>query len=127
MNAKMKIVKGDKVVVLTGKDKGKTGEVILAIPADRKVVVQGVNVATKHVKPTQESAGGIVKVEKPLDVSNVALVDPKSGKPTRVGIKVAKDGTKTRVAKKSGQEIAKPPRAAAAPKDGGKAKTKGRK
>lgn len=100
---KMKIKKGDQVVVLTGKDKGAKGEVLKVITASRHVLVQGVNVATKHSKPTQFSAGGIVKQELPVHVSNVALVDPKSGAATRVGYKVLKDGKKVRVAKKSGE------------------------
>ena|SRR5688572_33461265 len=102
---KMKIKKGDQVIVLTGKDKGKKGEVLRAIPSERRVVVQGVNVATRHQKPTQTSAGGIEKQEKPIHVSNVALADPKGGKATRVGYKVLKDGKKVRIAKKSGETV----------------------
>lgn len=103
---KLKIKKGDQVVVLTGKDKGKKGEVLRVIPDQSRVVVAGVNVATKHVKPSQTSAGGIEKTELPLHVSNVAIADPKSGKPTRVGAQILKDGKKVRVAKKSGEQIA---------------------
>ena len=102
---KMKIKKGDSVVVLTGKDKGKKGEVLKTLTAKRRVIVQGVNVATKHKKPTQFSPGGIEKEELSIDVSNVALADPKGGKATRVGYKTLKDGKKVRVAKKSGETI----------------------
>lgn len=104
--AKLKIKKGDQVIVLTGKDKGKKGEVLRVIPEDNRVVVAGVNVVTKHVKPSQTSAGGIQKTELSVHASNVAVADPKSGKPTRVGSKVLKDGKKVRVAKKSGEQIA---------------------
>ena len=102
---KMKVKKGDQVVVLTGKDKGKKGEVIRAIPTENRVVVAGVNVVKKHTKPTQFSAGGIEDKELSIHASNVALVDPKKGAATRVGFKVAKDGKKVRVAKKSGEEL----------------------
>jgi large subunit ribosomal protein L24 len=104
--AKMNIKKGDQVIVLTGKDKGKKGEVLSVSPKESRVLVAGVNVATKHVKPSQTSAGGIEKKEMTIHVSNVALADPKSGKPTRVGAQVGKDGKKVRVAKKSGEVIA---------------------
>lgn len=102
---KMKIKKGDSVVVVAGKDKGKKGEVLKVLTAKRRVIVQGVNVATKHKKPTQTSPGGIEKTELSIDVSNVALADPKGGKATRVGYKVLKDAKKVRVAKKSGETI----------------------
>ena len=101
----LKIKKGDKVVVLTGKNKGATGEVTKVIPETPRVVLSGVNVASRHRKPSQTSAGGIEKVELPLHVSNVALADPKSGKATRVGYKNLKDGKKVRFAKKSGETI----------------------
>lgn len=102
---KFKIKKGDEVVILTGKDKGKKGEVLKLIPDESRVVVRGVNVVTKHQKPSQMAAGGIQKIEKPLHVSNVALADPKSGDATRVGYKTLKDGKKVRVARKSGETI----------------------
>ncbi len=102
--AQMKIKKGDKVVVITGRDKGKEGEVIKAMPSEHKVVVQGINLVKKHQRPTQETAGGIITKEAAIDVSNVALIDPKSGKATRIGTTV-KDGRKVRVAKKSGEII----------------------
>jgi len=102
---KMKIKKGDTVVVITGKDKGKTGEVIRSMPKDNKLLVRGINVVKRHTRPTQTSAGGIVEKEAPIDVSNVALLDPKDNKPTRVGFKIMEDGRKVRVAKKSGTVI----------------------
>ena len=103
----MKIKKGDQVIVITGRDKGKTGEVTKAIQKESKVLVSGINLVKRHTKPTQENAGGIISKEAPIHVSNVALIDPKSGKATRVGIKVEKDGSKVRVAKKSGEVIGK--------------------
>ena len=102
---KLKIKKGDQVVILTGRDKGAKGEVLSVLTDERRVVVQGVNVVTKHQKPTQVSPGGIQKKELPIHVSNVALADPKTGKATRVGYKVLKDGKKVRVAKKSGETV----------------------
>jgi len=101
----MKIKKGDQVIVITGRDKGKTGEVIQVMPKDSKVLVRGINLVKRHTKPTQENAGGIVSKETSIHVSNVALIDPKSGKATRVGIKLDK-GQKVRIAKKSGEVIA---------------------
>lgn len=103
--AKLKIKKGDQVVVLTGKDRGAKGEVLQTFPMASRVLVQGVNMVTRHNKPSQISAGGIEKIEKSVHVSNVALVDPKEDKPTRVGYKVLKDGKKVRVAKKSGETV----------------------
>ena len=84
----MKIKKGDQVIVITGRDKGKTGEVTKAMPKESKVLVSGINLVKRHTKPTQENAGGIISKEAPIHVSNVALIDPKSGKATRVGIKI---------------------------------------
>ncbi|MBP5534663.1 MAG: 50S ribosomal protein L24 [Alphaproteobacteria bacterium] len=101
----MKIKKGDKVIVITGKDKGKTGEVTKAMPKENKVIVSGINLAKRHQKPSQENAGGIISKEMPIHVSNVALVDPKSGKATRVAIRVEEGGRKVRVAKRSGDVI----------------------
>ena len=102
----MKIKKGDRVVVLSGKDKGRHGEVIENLPKQGKVVVRGVNVATRHVKPSQaDPQGGLKRVEAPMHVSKVALEDPKTGKPTRVGFRIEADGTKVRVAKRSGEVI----------------------
>ena len=103
----MKIKKGDQVIVITGRDKGKTGDVMKVMPKENTVLVSGINLVKRHTKPTQESAGGIISKEKPIHVSNVALIDPKSGKATRVGIKMDKDGLKVRIAKKSGEVIGK--------------------
>ena len=100
-----KIKKGDKVVVLTGRDKGKEGEVLQVLPSENRLVVQGVNVVKRHTRPTQTNAGGIVEKEAPLAISNVAHVDPKDGKPTRVGFKTLEDGKKVRFAKRSGEVI----------------------
>ena len=100
-----KVKKGDKVVVTTGRDKGKEGEVLSVIPAENKVVVSGVNVVKRHTRPTQTSAGGIVEKEAAIAVSNVAVIDPKDGKATKVGFKVLKDGKKVRFAKRSGEVI----------------------
>lgn len=102
---KLKIKKGDEVVVLTGKDKGKKGEVTQVLPAKSRVVVSGINQVKKHRKPTQAGPGGIDTIDMPIHVSNVALADPKSGKATRVGYTTLKDGKKVRVAKKSGETI----------------------
>ncbi len=104
--AKLKLKKGDQVVVITGKDKGKTGEIVKALPADNKVVVAGINSVKKHQKPSQTSAGGIVTKDMPIHVSNVALVDPKDSTATRVGYKTLENGEKVRVAKKSGEVVA---------------------
>lgn len=101
----MKIKNGDTVIVLSGDDKGKTGKVIKAMPKENKVVVEGVNVNKKHVKPSQANPKGSIKeINLPINASNVALVDPKTNKATRVGY-MLKDGKKVRVAKKSGTEI----------------------
>ncbi|MDZ4382498.1 MAG: 50S ribosomal protein L24 [Parvibaculum sp.] len=100
-----KIKKGDKVVVLTGKDKGKKGDVVAVFPKENKALVQGVNMAKRHEKPSQTSAGGIVSREAKVHLSNIAIQDPKTGKPTRVGFKTLDDGRKVRVAKASGEMI----------------------
>lgn len=100
-----KIRKGDKVVVLAGKDKGRTGEVLRVLPKDDKAVVRGVSQVRRHQRQTQSQEGGIITKEAPIHLSNIALVDPKDGKPTRVGFKVQQDGTKVRVAKRSGEVI----------------------
>jgi large subunit ribosomal protein L24 len=103
--AGMNVKKGDRVEVLTGKDKGKRGEVLAAFPKENRVVVQGVNMVKKHQKPTPAAAGGIVEQEASIHVSNVAHIDPKTDKPTRVGVKVLEDGRKVRVARRSGEVI----------------------
>ncbi len=103
--AKMKIKKGDRVVVLSGKDKGKHGEVVKSMPKEGKVVVAGVNIAVRHRKPSQANPqGGLERTEAPLAVSKVAIEDPKTGKPTRVRFE-ERDGKKVRVAVKSGELI----------------------
>ena len=103
--ATMKIKKGDRVEVIAGKDKGKRGEVVRAMPSEDRVVVQGVNMVKKHQRPGPSAAGGIVDKEAPLHVSNVALIDPKEDKPTRVGVKFLDDGRKVRIARSSGDLI----------------------
>jgi large subunit ribosomal protein L24 len=104
--AAAKIKKGDNVVVLSGKDKGRTGTVAKVLPKDGKVVVEGVNVAARHRKPSQANPqGGIDRNPAPMHISKVALADPKSGKPTRVRFETGKDGKKVRVAIKSGEKI----------------------
>ncbi len=100
-----KIRKSDKVVVLTGRDKGKTGEVIEVMPRENRVKVRGVNVVKKHQRQTPTQAGGIIEMEAPIHVSNVAHLDPKDNKPTRVGFKTLEDGRKVRFSKRSGEVI----------------------
>jgi large subunit ribosomal protein L24 len=103
-----KIRKGDKVVVLTGRDKGRTGEVIEVRPAEARALVRGVNVVKRHQRQTPQQEGGIISKESPVHLSNLALADPKDGKPTRVGFKfvgAGQDRKKVRVAKRSGVEI----------------------
>ncbi len=100
-----KIKKGDKVVVLTGKDKGKTGEVTKVLVAESKLLVSGINLVKKHEKPSMKTQGGITTKEAPIHVSNVALADPKDGKATRVGFSIDKDGKKQRIAKRSGEKL----------------------
>jgi len=102
---KLKIKKGDKVVVITGRDKGKTGEVKQVLPAENRVVVDGVNMVKRHTAPSAGNAGGIVEKEASIHVSNVAYVDPKTDKPTRIGYKTLEDGRKVRFAKRSGEII----------------------
>ena len=101
-----KIKKGDYVVVISGGDKGKKGKVLRVIPSEQRVVVEGVRVVKRHVRPSQiDPEGGIKTFEAPIHISNVAHLDPKDNVPTRVGFKVLKDGTKVRVARKSGEVI----------------------
>ncbi|GAA4534351.1 50S ribosomal protein L24 [Chelativorans composti] len=100
-----KIKKGDKVVVLTGRDKGRTGEVIKMMPKEAKALVRGINLVRRHQKQTAQTEGGIITKEAPIHVSNLALADPKDGKPTRVGFRILEDGKKVRVAKRSGEVI----------------------
>ena len=104
---KMKIKKGDTVVVISGRDKGKSGEVLRVLPADRRLIVQGIHVARRHTKARMGEPGGIVDKELTIDVSNVAHIDPQSGKPTRVGYKTLDDGRKVRFARRSGEVLDK--------------------
>ena len=104
--SKLHIKKNDTVVVLAGEDKGKTGKVLKVLVEKNRALVEGVNMVSKSTKPSAKNPqGGIVKHEAPIHISNLSLVDPKSGKATRVGIKVTEDGKKVRIAKKSGEEI----------------------
>ena len=100
-----KIKKGDKVVVITGKDKGKTGEVLRILVDENRALVQGINMVKRHTKPSAAGQGGVVSKEASIHLSNVALADPKTGKATRVGFKVEKDGKKVRIAKRSGEVV----------------------
>ena len=100
---KFKIRKGDTVIVRTGRDKGKTGEVLTVVKDDAKVFVKGVNIVKRHTKTTPTNTGGIIQKELPIHISNVALIDPKTSAATKAGFKFQKDGTKVRYAKKSGE------------------------
>ena len=100
-----KLKKGDSVVVLTGKDKGRTGSILKVMPKEGKALVQGINMIKRHQKQTQAQEAGIVSKEAAIQVSNLALADPKDGKATRVGFKIMDDGRKVRVAKRSGEVI----------------------
>ncbi len=101
----MKIRRGDTVVVISGKEKGKRGEVERVIPKKNRVVVTGVNVRTRHARPTQQNQEGLFTFAAPMDASNVMLVDPDSGDPTRVGYRFTDSGQKVRVAKRSGKDV----------------------
>ena len=103
--AKVKVKKGDHVVVLTGKDKGKKGEVLKVMPAENRAIVQGVALVRRHQRQTASQEGGIITKEAPIDISNIALEDPRDGKPTRAGYKFLKDGRKVRFARRSGEVI----------------------
>ena len=100
-----KIKKGDKVVVLAGRDKGRSGEVLQVMPAEGRAVVRGVNLVKRHTRQTAQTEGGIISKEAPIHLSNLAIADPKDGKASRVGFKVLDDGRKVRVAKRSGDLI----------------------
>jgi large subunit ribosomal protein L24 len=100
-----KIKKGDKVIVIAGRDKGKSGEVLRVYPSDERVLVAGVNLVKRHQKQSARTQGGIVSKETPLSFSKVAHIDPKNGGPTRIGFKVLEDGRKVRFAKKSGEVL----------------------
>ena len=103
--SKYKLKKGDKVIVLSGKDKGKRGEILEMKLAEGKAVVQGVNMVKKHAKPSQVDPGGIKEFEKPIHISNLAIEDPKDGTATKIGFKIMDDGKKVRIARKSGEMI----------------------
>ena len=105
MAIKLKIKKGDQVIVRTGKDKGKKGQVLKIVPFENRALVQGVNMVQRHKRPTQSDPGGITPMEALIEISNIALVDPKTGEATRVGYKFLDDGRKVRFAKKSGEVI----------------------
>ncbi|WP_084418364.1 50S ribosomal protein L24 [Henriciella litoralis] len=100
-----KVKKGDRVIVIAGRNKGAKGEVLKVLPSENRVVVQGVNVVKRHQRPSQMDPGGIKTFEAPIHVSNVSLVDPRDGKAVRVGFKVDEHGRKTRYAKRSGESI----------------------
>jgi large subunit ribosomal protein L24 len=103
--AKLKIKKGDNVVVITGRDKGKTGEVLRVFPAQLRAIVQGINLAKRHTRPRLGDPGGIVEKELTIHISNIAHIDPQSRKPTRVGFRRLGDGRKVRFARRSGEVI----------------------
>jgi large subunit ribosomal protein L24 len=105
MAVKFKIRKGDPVIVVAGRDKGKKGSVLKMLPKENRAIVQGVNVAKRHTKQSAQTQGGIVSKEMPIHISNLAHVDPADNKPTRVGYKMLDDGSRVRVAKRSGEVI----------------------
>lgn len=105
MATKLKIKKGDRVIVTTGRSKGKTGDVLKVMPKENRAIVQGVNMVKRHEKPKMGAEGGIVEKEGPIHISNLAHVDPKGGGATRVGYKILEDGRKVRFAKRSGEMI----------------------
>ena len=105
MQPKFKIKKGDEVIVVTGKDKGKKGQVLEVLPIESRVKVQGINLVKRHRRPTQSAPGGIDTFEAPVHISDVAHIDPESGKATRVGYRIEKNGKKVRLAKASGKVI----------------------
>ena len=100
-----KIKKGDKVVVLAGRDRGRNGEVVQVMPREGRAIVRGVNMVKRHTRPSQTQEGGIISKEASIHLSNIAIADPKDGKPTRVGFRVLDDGRKVRIAKRSGDLI----------------------
>jgi large subunit ribosomal protein L24 len=102
---KFKIRKGDRVTVITGRDRGKTGEVLRVLREENRVLVQGVNMVNRHTRQTPRSQGGIIEKEAPIHISNVAHIDPKTNKATRTGSKVLDDGRKVRIARRSGEAI----------------------
>ena len=105
MTGKLRLKKGDEVIVLTGRDRGKTGEVTKIVLKKNQVIVQGVSVAKRHTAPSASNPGGIIDKEMPIAISNVALIDPKDRKPTKIGYRFLEDGHKVRFAKRSGEVI----------------------
>lgn len=105
MPVKQKLRKGDRVIVLTGRDKGKKGEILKMMPKEGRAIVSGVNMVRRHQKQTAKDEGGIVSKEASIDVSNIAIEDPKDGEATRIGFKILNDGRKVRFAKRSGEVI----------------------
>ena len=105
MPKRFRLRKGDDVVVISGRDKGKTGSILRVIRSEDRVIVDGINMVKRHTRPSQSQPGGIVDKEAPIHISNVALADPKDGSATRVGYKFLEDGRKVRVAKQSGEVI----------------------
>ena len=105
MTLKLKVKKGDRVVILSGKDKGKIGEILKILSGSHRAIVQGVNMAKRHTSPSQAGAGGIIEREASVHISNIALIDPKDDKGTRIGYKNLDDGRKVRYAKRSGEVI----------------------
>ncbi|PPR70242.1 MAG: 50S ribosomal protein L24 [Alphaproteobacteria bacterium MarineAlpha1_Bin1] len=105
MPKRFRLRKGDDVVVISGRDKGKTGSILRVIRSEDRVIVDGINMVKRHTRPSQAQPGGIVDKEAPIHISNVALADPKDGSATRVGYKFLEDGRKVRVAKQSGEVI----------------------
>ena len=104
---KLKLKKGDKIIVVAGKNKGNTGEIIKVYPNKNRVMVRGINIVKRHTKPTQNNAGGIVEKEGTIHISNIAYLDEKENKPSRLGFKILEDGRKVRMSKKSGEVIDK--------------------
>ena len=107
MNNKLKLKKGDKVIVTNGKSKGVVGEILKILPKDNKALVRGANVVKKHTKPTQNSAGGIVEKENAINISNIAFYDEKEKKATKIGYKILEDGRKLRFSKLTGEVLDK--------------------
>ena len=105
MAAKFKLKKGDKVVVTTGREKGRRGEIIRMLPSEARAIVSGINKVKRHTRPSAGNPGGIGEKEAPIHISNLAIEDPKDGKPTRVGFRTLDDGRKVRFAKRSGEII----------------------
>lgn len=105
MGAKLKLKKGDEVIVIAGRDKGKSGKILRAFPDSRRVIVQGVNTVRCHTRPTRTQSGGIVEKELSISISNLAYQDPKTGRASRIGYKFLEDGRKVRIAKASGEVI----------------------